>query len=612
MRWRVRILVSILFCALFSLASYSASHVFQPDAFLRHVQFLASDELEGRGNGTPGLEKAAEYIAKVYKEGGLLPAGDDGTFFQRFMLTTGSQLGPNNKLTLKMGDQTLEAALNKDFVPFAVGEKTSVTGEIVFAGYGITADEYRYDDYKEIDVTDKIVLVLAHEPRENDAQSPFNGKEPTLYGEDNPKVYNARYRSARAILIVLDPVNHANSEKDLPDAEAVTQIDELGICALRISRNLADKILGAQNLKLVDLQNGIDEKLAPQTKPLAGVQATIEMDVTKIRKEVRNVVGLLPATESALAGESVILGAHYDHLGRGGRSSITPQLIGKIHHGADDNASGTAGLMELAVALAKDPTPRKRDYLFIAFAGEELGLQGSSYWASHPTRPIEKAVTMINMDMIGRPQNNQIVVSGVGTSPLFPDLLKNAAAESGLELKTTQSGVGGSDHTSFYVKNMPVLFFFSGLHGDYHRPSDEWQKINSVGASKILSMVYSVATQLNLQEARPQFTKVSEPMVTGASRGAGGGGLGVYFGSVPDFTADVKGYRFSDVRPGSPAAKAGLRAQDVMIKFDGKEVNSLEDYSYLLRMHKPGDSVEVVVLRDGQPLTVQVKLEVRR
>jgi len=308
----------------------------------------------------------------------------------------------------------------------------------------------------------------------------------------------------------------------------------------------------------------------------------------------------------------VILGAHYDHLGHGGRSSLSPSLIGQIHNGADDNASGTAGLIEIAAALAHDATPRRRSYIFIAFAGEELGLRGSGYWAAHPGRDLSKAVAMLNMDMIGRVRNDQVILSGVGTSPVFADLVKVSAAENGLEVKSTQSGYGASDHTSFYTRNIPVLFFFSGLHADYHRPSDDWERINAGGAAKVLGMVYTIARRLNAMDARPQFTKVNEPVPAGGSGRSGGPGYGAYFGSVPDMTAEVKGVRFSDVRPNSPAAKAGLRGADVMIRFAGKDVASLEDFSYILRTHKPGDTIEVVVLRDGQPLTVQVTLEVRR
>ncbi len=600
--------VMLSVCLMLALASFGASHSFQPDAYLRHVKFLASDTLQGRGNGTPELNRAADYIAAEFKAAGLKPAGADDTYFQKFTITTGGKIGPGNKLSVKAGNESFEAALTKDFLPIGVGDKTSISGEIIFAGYGITAEEYKYDDYKDTDITDKIVMVMAHEPGENDPTSPFNGREPTLHGSDNSKAANAKFRGARAILIVQDPANHEDAAQDLPQEGKDLEIDDLGICAVRITRALAQHILDTDKKNLLELQKQIDAKIAPQTFALKGTEVKLDMDVTRTPKEVRNVLALLPGTDPALADESVIIGAHYDHLGHGGRSSMSPQLIGQIHHGADDNASGTAGLIELAAALAKDPPPRRRAYLFIAFAGEEIGLRGSYYWTNHPTRPLDKVVAMLNMDMIGRERNHRITIGGVGTSPGFSDLVKKAAGESGLEVKTSQSGYGSSDHMAFYIKNMPVLFFFSDLHSDYHRPSDTWEKINAEGATRILNMVYSVATTLDAIDQRPQFTKVDEPIAP-----AGGGpGYGAYFGSVPDMADDVKGVRFADVRPNSPAAKAGLKGQDVLVKFDGKEIANLQDFTYVLRTHKPGDTVEVVVLRDGKPLTVQVKLEVRR
>jgi hypothetical protein len=604
--------LSLAFSLFLALAGFGATHTFQADSYLKHVRFLASDELQGRGDGTPELNKAAAYIAEQFKQSGLLPGGEDGSFFQKFQLNTGSRLGPGNKLTLHMGAKTFEASLKQDFIPFAFGDRPSVGGDIIFAGYGITAEEYKYDDYKDLDVTDKVVLVLAHEPRENDSASPFNGRELTLHGHDNMKVQNAKYRGARAILIVQDPVNHEDPSRDLVDTPAGGQADELGIPALHITRSLAQRLLDGRGKSLLELQKQIDEKMSPQSFALSGERADIDMDVTRVRKEVSNVVGLLPGNDSALGEETVVLGAHYDHLGRGGRSSMSPQLIGQIHPGADDNASGTAGLLELASWLAQDTTPRRRAYLFIAFAGEELGLRGSEYWASHPTRPLPKVVAMLNMDMIGRMRDDQIIVGGVGTSPVFPELVQRAAAQEGLKLRTSQSGYGSSDHVSFYTKNLPVLFFFSGLHADYHRPSDTWDKLNAAGAGRILGMVYTIATQLNALDTRPQFTKVDTQMMPGNIRSGGGPGYGSYFGSIPDMTDEVKGVRFSDVRPNSPAAKAGLRGQDILVRFDGKEISNLEDFTYMLRTHKPGETVDVVVLREGKPLSVKVTLEVRR
>ena len=601
-----------IFCCLFVffLSSFAASPRFQSEPYLQHVKYLASDELKGRGNGTPELERAAEYIAHQYHAAGLQPAGDNGTFFQSFQLTTGSRLGPNNRLTLFAGHESFEAALQRDFVPIVIGERTTVKGEVVFAGYGITAEEHNYDDYKNLDVTDKIVLALAHEPRENEAGSPFNGQEPTLHGHDNTKALNAKFRGALALLIVQDPANHSSESVDLPDPSG-SQGNDLGICVLRISSSLARRLLEADKKDLLDLQKSIDRNLAPQSFSLSEAAVSLEVDVVRVRSEVRNVVGLLPGQDPALADETVVLGAHYDHLGLGGHDSMVPKLVGQIHNGADDNASGTAGVLELAAALSRDNSARRRSYLFMAFAGEELGLHGSAHWTNHPTRTLKKVVAMLNMDMIGRSRGNQISLGGIGTSPMFPELVKDSASQSGIEVRTSQSGYGSSDHTSFYVKDVPVLFFFSGLHSDYHRPTDDWEKINVPGAIRILEMVYQIATRLNIAQSRPQFTKVDEPVTTGSTRG-GGTGYGAYFGSIPDMTDEVKGVRFVDIRPNSPAAKAGLKANDTLVRFAGMEIKNLQDFTYMLRTHKPGELVEVTVVRDGKPLTVEVRLEVRR
>jgi hypothetical protein len=613
----------ILVCLALSALTFSASPRFGAEAYLRHIRYLASDNLKGRANGSPELNQAAEYIAKQFRAAGLKPAGDNATFLQIFGVATGSELGSDNKLAIRAGAQSMEAALRREFVPIATsagaamsrdmpsgaGDKVQLSGPVVFAGYGISAEEFKYDDYKDLVVTDKIILVLAHEPRENDDTSPFSGKLLTMHGQDNNKALNAKYRQAKAILIVQDPANHPDASKDLADPTLGAQIDELGIAAFRINRGLAQKILDTQQKDLLQLQKQIDETLTPQSFALNGVEIQITLDVRRLRQDVRNVVGILPANDPAGGDEEIVIGAHYDHLGLGNRSSMEPALIGQVHNGADDNASGTAGVIELAAALAKDPAPRKRSYVFIAFAAEELGLNGSSYWVSNPNRTLDKVVAMLNLDMIGRSRDDVVLVSGTGTSPAFAKLVENAASEAGLKVKPSPGGFGGSDQQSFYIKNIPVLFFLSGVHADYHRPTDDVEKINAAGALKILDMVYLIAAQLNGLDPRPAFTKVNEPT---PPQGGGRGGYGAYFGSVPDMTEEVAGVRFADVRPNSPAANAGLRAQDVMIRFAGKEVKNLQDFNYVLQTCKPGETVEVVALRDGKAMTVQVTLAVRR
>jgi hypothetical protein len=308
--------------------------------------------------------------------------------------------------------------------------------------------------------------------------------------------------------------------------------------------------------------------------------------------------------------EYIVIGAHYDHLGLGEQYSMAPSEAGTVHPGADDNASGTAGVIELARWFSTQPKP-KRGVLFLAFAGEELGLLGSSYYVNHPDLPLDKAVAMINMDMIGRIREGKVFVGGTGSgTTLKADIEKVVAKYPTLHLDFSDvGGYGSSDHTSFTTKQVPVLFFFSGLHSDYHKPSDTWDKIDAPDAAMLLSLVSDVAASLIDTPERPGFIKVAPP--PGAMTG-GGPGYGAWFGSVPDFGEGTKGVKFADVTPGSPAAAAGLKGGDIMVEFDGKPMQNLYDFTYALRAHKPGEVVPVKVLRDGQPLEVKVTLGKRK
>jgi membrane-associated protease RseP (regulator of RpoE activity) len=315
-------------------------------------------------------------------------------------------------------------------------------------------------------------------------------------------------------------------------------------------------------------------------------------------------------SDNQLNKEWIVVGAHYDHLGLGDRSSLAPSLIGQIHHGADDNASGTAGVLELARLAVRNRQAFKRSILFMTFAGEELGLFGSRHFVDHPTVPLGSITAMINMDMIGRVKADRLDVLGVGTSPEFSAWVEEANKPVGLKLNLSNAGREGSDHISFDGKHIPILFFFSGLHEDYHRPSDTADKINAKGAVQILSVIANIAERLTNAPARPLYTEVRQERPVQA--GGGGGGYGPYFGSVPDFRDDLNGVLFADVRADSPAAKAGLKAGDLMVEFGGQPVRNLEEFTYVLSNKKPGDVVVVVVRRNNETLRVNVTLEVRR
>lgn len=599
---RMRATMAFLLSFLLTVSAFPAAADVSPERYLAHIKVLASDQMKGRANGQPELQQAAKYIAEQFRACGLQPV--NGSYFQKFRATTGTSVGPNNRLTAVFGDGPRSYKSGSDFVPLGISDPGSASGPVVFAGYGITADEYRYDDYAHLDVKGKIVLVLRHEPQEMDDKSVFSAREYTSHSGIVEKAINARMHGAAALVLVNDPNPH-DGDDDLLKLDALMGPERLGLSAIQVKRKVAEALLASAGKNLKELQAAIDRNLSNQSVALP-VRLEMAVDVARRTNELENVVGLLPGNDPALSGEALVIGAHYDHLGLGGRSSLAPRTTGKVHHGADDNASGTAGVLELACDLAGQPGQRKRGVLFLAFAGEELGLLGSGYYTRNPLLPIEKTVAMINLDMIGRPKERKIYVGGVGTAPEFRSLLEEENQSVGLKLEYSLGGYGSSDHTSFTARQVPVLFFFSGLHSDYHKPSDTWEKINPAGAAEVLRLVQRVALRLNGQPQRPLFVRVAAP---GAPAGSGGGGgYGPYFGSIPDFGEVENGVRFADVREGSPAALAGLRRGDILVEFDGKPVKNLYDFTYLLRAHKPGDEVMVVVLRNNERVTARVKL----
>ena len=572
------------------------------ERYMKDVTFLARDEMKGRGNGMPELDIAADYIAEQFRLAGLTPKGENGTYFQPFEVTTGAELGAKNELSIAGA----ALKINDDFVPIMISNTAAFDGPLVFAGYGITAPELNYDDYAGIDVKDKIVVVLRHEPQENDAQSKFDGANYTRHAPFVNKAINARLHGAKGIVFLSDPLHR---DEEVGPATRRIETTDMGIPAIHAKRAALVGVFRAANKDLAAIQTDIDKDLQPRSFDLPGASAHIATEVTRIKKTVRNVIGALEGSDPALKNEWVVVGGHYDHLGLGERDSMSPSQVGQIHHGADDNASGTSGVMELARLAANDDKPWKRSTLFMAFAGEEIGLLGSAHFVNNPTIPIGSITAMINLDMIGRITNNRVFVGGVGTSPNYKTMLEQLNAGTGLQLDFSDSGYGSSDHTSFNSKKIPVLFFFSGLHTDYHKPSDTSDKINADGAIKVASLVFGMMDKEANDNERPAYVEVQRPQQPG--RG-GGGGYGAYFGSVPDFREDIMGVLFADVVNDSPAAKAGLKAGDIMVEFDGKAIQKLNDYAFLLRSKQPGDVVPVVVKRNGEDVRVNVTLETRR
>jgi aminopeptidase YwaD len=571
------------------------------DRYLTHVAYLASDDLKGRGNGTPELEKAADYIASQFRVWGLKPAGENDSYFQNFDVTTGATFGPHNELSIN----GTAARINDDYVPIRFSNTYDFDGPVVFAGYGITAPELNYDDYRGIDATNKVVVAFRHNPQESDPHSRYG-----LHAALIEKAINARQHGAKGIVFITDPNNHATEEDVVGAATRDAETDDIGLPSVHSKRGPVAAVFSKAGKNLADIQKKIDADLKPQSFDVPDVHIKIATDVVRTRKTVRNVLGAVTGSDPQLKDEWVVVGAHYDHLGLGDQHSLAPSQIGQIHHGADDNASGDGGVLELA-RLVSRTKELKRSVLFMTFAGEELGLLGSSWFVNHPTIPLEKVAGMLNMDMIGRLQNDRLFVGGVGTSPNFKPWIEELNKSSvGLNLDYSDSGFGSSDHTSFTTKHIPVLFFFSGLHSDYHKPSDTSDKINADGARKVVSLVYLTMDRIANNNEKPQYTEVQEPQQPSGS--GGGSGYGPYFGSIPDFRDDLKGVPFADVRPNSPAAKAGLLPGDLMTEFDGKPIENLYDFTYALRSKKAGDVVVVVVKRNGQDVKANVTLETRK
>jgi len=605
-RIRRSALATVLVFSLLATATPTSVGSADSELYLNDIKTLAAPDMEGRGAGTNGLGKASKYLEHRYKSLGLQPAGTNG-YLQPFTVTTGAKLKSDNSLTEQISGKKQTLVLNQDFVPASFSSSGSFTGPVVFVGYGASADEFQYDDYAGVNVKDKIVVVLRYEPETFGEKSGHQGL--TQHSQLITKAINARNHGAKAVVFVNGKL--ADGEEDLlMRFGSVSGPTDAGMMLLQVKNTVAESWFQAVGKSPADVQQQINHMSKPASFAFPEtLQLSVKVDIEATHARVNNVLAYLPGKTD----EYIIIGAHYDHLGRGDSNSLAPSQIGQIHPGADDNASGTAGVLELARMLAPMKGQLERGILFASFSGEELGLLGSAEWVKEPTLPLDKCAAMLNMDMIGRIKDNKVYIGGVGTGSTFKTILEQAQrqSKSNFKIEYSAGGYSASDHTSFVAKKIPVLFFFSGLHSDYHKPSDTWDKINAPAAAQLLDLISDVALQLVSAPASPAFVTVVEDKPMGCISG-GGGGYGPYFGSIPDFGEVKDGVRFSDVRPGSPAAKAGLRAGDILVQFGDKLIHNLYDFTDALRRSKVGEVVEVKVVRDGKPITASVKLEQRK
>lgn len=567
-----------------------------------HIKYLASDKLEGRFPGTEGGKLAMDYISKEFKNYNLTPAGDSG-YIQRLDMIVGMQLGNPNNFSIKSGTVETNFAIDKDFIPIGFSSNGKVSGELVFVGYGISAPELKYDDYKDkngntIDVTGKILIMMRYSPSANDMKNNSFNK----YEESRFKSALARDNKAAGILLITGPTS--DDKDNLIPLKFDNVMQSTGIPIINIKREIIEKIFKENNLDLTKIQKDIDDSKMQNSFVIPNANALIEVTLEQVKAKTGNVLGFIEGNDSKLKNEVIVIGAHYDHLGWGTSNSLYDGKEKKIHHGADDNASGSAGVMEIAQKLSANKDKLKRSVLLMCFTGEEEGLIGSAYFTNSDLFKKYNIVTMVNMDMVGRLNENKLIVYGIKTSPIWNDLFGSINKNYNFNLTLNPDGYGPSDQSSFYSKNIPVLFFFTGLHSDYHKPSDTYDKINSEGEAKVLKMVYEVVEDIDTLSKKPEFTKVVESSEKKEETGP----VRVYVGTIPDFSSNEEGYKISGVSPDSPAEKGGIQAGDLMIKFAGRDVKNIYDYTAALGEHKPGEEVEVVLMRNNEQVTVKVTL----
>jgi hypothetical protein len=508
----MRRLAPALLLALLVGATPVAAPEIPGDRLLAHVKFLASDDMRGRADGSPELERAGDYIREQFKAAGLQPAWS-GEWAQPFPLVAGLLIGSGNALSIDSRGTTVRLDLGTSYYPMAAspseqaGQVSASLDRVplVFAGYGLSVPgQGSYDDYANIDVAGKAVLVFSHEPQERDQNSRLNGARPMPQTTLQAKAAAARSRGALALLVVSDPV-HRTDEGNYrmfaldPDAE------DLGLPVLRVRRDEMKGLLETWGLDAVARE--IDRDLVPRSRELPGATMRYEERLTINRRTVRNIVGVLPGSDPKRAGESIVIGAHYDHVGIGGRHSAAPERTGEIHNGADDNASGTAAIIEMAREAVRSRSRFPRTLVFVAFAGEEDGLFGSDYYARHAPLPIERTVVMLNLDMVGR-SGGSVDISGIETAPsLEADLQAAIKSAPPITVRREGPGAGRSDDFSFIAQRVPAINFFTGFHNDYHRPTDDWDRIDANGAARVAALALELAARIAQREVRPAFVE---------------------------------------------------------------------------------------------------------
>ncbi|PYR79167.1 MAG: hypothetical protein DMF87_11990 [Acidobacteria bacterium] len=568
------------------------------------VEFLASDRLEGRDTGSPGERMAGDYIAMQLARAGAKPLPAHRDMFMPFEFTAGTRDG-GSTLTIRGGGGQQAFRDPEQVQALSFSDDATINGPVVFAGYGLVVPEsqgFGYDSYAGLDVKDKIVLVLHYFPEDTDAKTKA---ALARYSDLRYKALAARQHGAKGLLIVIGP-RSPNAGQTLR-MTSDTALSGSGIPAATISGAVANAMFAGATKALAAAQQELDSGNPHVPGFTLPSQIDLTTKVVRERQTGRNVIAYLPAANVTADRPWVIVGAHYDHLGHGtrGTSLAGKEEAGQIHHGADDNASGTSAVLAIAEKLAT--TPLRRNVMFTLWSGEEIGLVGSNAFVMNPPVPLNQVAAYLNFDMVGRMQNNKLAADGVASSPAWARILERANIAAGFDLATNDDPYQPTDSSNFNQAGLPTLFFTTGSHPDYHRPSDTADKINYEDLDRIVDFAAAVIQATANADMAPAFTKVDPP-----NTGATLAGVRVTTGTIPDYTTEAKGLLLAGVVGGGPAEKAGLMKGDIITEIAGQSITNIYDYTFALELLKADTPVKVVFMRNGQRREVELTPAGRR
>ncbi len=574
------------------------------------IEYLASDALEGRGIDTPGIELAAQRIIAEYQRLGLKPGLPEGSYRQPFTVTMGDVVVAESTQVriLKPDGTPIDLELGKQFQPIRRGANGKVSAGLTFIGYGISSEEDKYDDYAGIDVEGQIVVMIRREPQQGREDGAFRGTQTSTHSYIDRKLELIAKSKAAGVIFVNDPFSSPTPDKDelTPPSGFGNEGDNVPF--VHVQQSVVDQILSLSPLKtdekllttLAEVCDYIDTTLKPVSRQLTGWSAEVATEFSVNTISTDNIVGVIEG-EGPLADQTIIIGGHYDHLGYGGFGSRAPTRRGEIHYGADDNASGTAAVLEMARRASAGPKPKRR-LVFICFSAEERGLIGSNFYVRNPIFPLEDTIFMLNFDMIGNLRNNRVEVNGVGSAAEFAEIVRKANENSSLDVSIVANPFGGSDHLPFYQRKIPVMFCFTGLTSTYHTPDDVYAGLNIEGTVAVIDFSEKLLAAVDQMEGRPTYQEIRR---SGRSRPQNT----PYLGINPELSDyEGPGVMVRSVRTGSPAEMAQIQVGDIILQINGNQVEGYQNIVEVLTSSKVGDKLKLVLKRGDDEIETVVEL----